>query len=313
MTSDLSEFCDVNGVLLRREALVAGIDDNALGRLVRAGVLLRLRQGIYALRSRWLEADERQRHLMLLGGVLRLYDERVVVSHASSVALHGGPLWGLDLTSIHLTRFAGTGRKQSRIVHHRGTLRAGDVTRRDGHWLTAPARCVMEVATVATSEVTLGVANDFLHRKLMTVPDLVVAKEAMVEWPNTIGHHVVTQLADPRVESVGESRSLHMFWRFGMPTPELPWEIRGLDGRTFARVDFAWPQHRLIIEFDGIEKYHRYRRPGETIEQMVMREKRREDRARELTGWTVLRLTWADLAAPEATIARIRRAMSLAA
>ena len=78
-------------------------------------------------------------------------------------------------------------------------------------------------------------------------------------------------------------------------------------------VDFAWPEHRLIVEFDGREKYHRHRRPGESIEEMVMREKTREDRIRELTGWTVVRITWADLARPELLVARLRRFMAKAA
>ena len=78
-------------------------------------------------------------------------------------------------------------------------------------------------------------------------------------------------------------------------------------------VDFAWPEHRLIVEFDGLEKYYRHRRPGETIEQMVLREKAREDRIRELTGWTVVRITWADLARPELLVARLRRFMAQAA
>jgi hypothetical protein len=37
-----------------------------------------------------------------------------------------------------------------------------------------------------------------------------------------------------------------------------------------------------------------------------MREKRREDRIRELTGWRCIRITWADLFHPERTAARIR-------
>jgi len=80
-----------------------------------------------------------------------------------------------------------------------------------------------------------------------------------------------------------------------------------------ARVDFAWPELKVIVEFDGAEKYHRYRLPGETIEQMVMREKRREDLIREATGWIVIRITWADLGTPIATSRRIRRAMAKAA
>ncbi len=41
-----------------------------------------------------------------------------------------------------------------------------------------------------------------------------------------------------------------------------------------------------------------------------MREKAREDLIRELTGWTVIRLTWRDLDLPVHTADRIRRAFA---
>jgi len=39
---------------------------------------------------------------------------------------------------------------------------------------------------------------------------------------------------------------------------------------------------------------------------VVFREKRREDRVRELTGWRCFRITWQDLAGPVRLAARIR-------
>ena len=68
-----------------------------------------------------------------------------------------------------------------------------------------------------------------------------------------------------------------------------------------------------MLEFDGAIKYHRFRRPGESLEEMVMREKGREDLLRELTGWTMIRITWADLARPAEPAARIRRAIQMPA
>lgn len=313
MPLDLPAIADGSGTFLRREAIRLGADDDHLARLVRGGALVRIRHGIYALGDRWSEADLVQRHLMLLGAVLRLYDDRVAASHTSSALQHGGSSWGLPLDDVHLTHFWGTGRKQSRIVHHRGNCLVGDITRLDGHWLTAPGRCVMETATLVTPEPALALANSLLHQEKTSLAELAMYKDAMTEWPNTLGHHVVLHLADPRIESIGESRTLYLLWNQGLPAPEPQWKVYRPDGRVAGRADFALPRHRLLIEFDGAIKYHRYRRPGETIEQMVIREKRREDLLRELTGWTVIRLTWSDLERPEATAARIRRAMSAAA
>ena len=38
----------------------------------------------------------------------------------------------------------------------------------------------------------------------------------------------------------------------------------------------AWPDYGVFLEFDGKEKYLRYRRPGESVIDTVLREKRRE-------------------------------------
>jgi very-short-patch-repair endonuclease len=61
-----------------------------------------------------------------------------------------------------------------------------------------------------------------------------------------------------------------------------------------ARVDFLWPAHRTIGEFDGRVKYGRLLKPGQSVEQIVYEEKLREDALRDL-GWQVVRWVWRDL------------------
>ena len=62
----------------------------------------------------------------------------------------------------------------------------------------------------------------------------------------------------------------------------------------------------MLGEFDGKVKYGRYLRPDESPGDAVFREKQREDAIREATGWSMIRLVWADLHQPRATGARIR-------
>lgn len=302
------------GVLLRREANAHGIDDNALARLVRGGLLVRMRHGAYAVRSVWEAADDRDRQLMLSGAVLRQYDDDVALSHASSIVRWGGPTWGLDLSDVHVTHLDdGGGRRGSRIVHHHGSCRVGDVSRLDGHWITSPARRVLDTASTVSPEAAVVAASDLLHRGLTTMPEIVQMNQTRAMWPNSLGVNLMLHLADERFESVGESRSAYLFFSQGLPRPEPQWKIYWPDGRLAARVDFAWPEHRLLCEFDGRVKYTHMRRPGESIDEAVLREKRREEQILELTGWRIIRLIWADLAVPGATAARIRRLLALAA
>ena len=71
-----------------------------------------------------------------------------------------------------------------------------------------------------------------------------------------------------------------------------------------ARVDFAWPELGVFVEFDGKVKYEALLKPGRVSRRMwSIREKRREERIVELTGWTCIRVTWSDLENPEALLA----------
>jgi hypothetical protein len=102
-------------------------------------------------------------------------------------------------------------------------------------------------------------------------------------------------------------------WTQRLPAPQLQYEVRDRKGRLIGSTDFAWEGQRLLGEFDGMIKYGRLVREGETPFQVVTREKAREDALREATRFGMIRLTWSDLDRPAATADRIRRLMRVAA
>ena len=90
-----------------------------------------------------------------------------------------------------------------------------------------------------------------------------------------------------------------------LPTPELQFSVFTHDGRFVGRSDFGWPEFGVLGEFDGKSKYGELlRKPGQSAEQVLVAEKRREDRLREL-GWMVIRWMWQDLMCPESLIGRL--------
>ena len=110
------------------------------------------------------------------------------------------------------------------------------------------------------------------------------------------GRHGVGQartaaaLIDVGSESPGESFSRVRFWRWRLPTPTLQYVVRDLHGAFVARGDFGWPELGTIGEFDGKSKYGpELLKPGQTVREAVLAEKRREERMREL-GWQVVAL-----------------------
>jgi Transcriptional regulator, AbiEi antitoxin len=307
------ELMTPSGLILRRDAVALGYDDKYLRRMVIAGQITRIRQGAYAGAEVWRGLDDRGKHLLLSEAVMAQYGDDVALSHGSSVLKLEGPDYGLDLSNVHITHFDGGGRRSAKVIHHEGRCGVLDITRRDGHWLTSPARTVLDVAIEYGLEVGVVVADDFIHRKLTSTAELRQLYEALKDWPGALILRLVIDLATGKSESVGESLGWLLCRKQRLPRPEQQFEVFHPDGRLAGRTDWAWPEYGVLGEFDGLGKYHRFRRPGETIEQAVIREKQREDLLRELTGWRVIRLIWADLFRPVLTAERIRRVLLRAA
>lgn len=306
----LAELPRLNHVLLRREALELGIDDKRLVRMVRAGDLVRLRQGVYADARVWAKADARTKHLLLATGVRRLYGDTVALSHVSAALAYGAPDWQLGFDSVHVTHLNGfAGRRQARTVHHRGACYVDDLTLDEHGWITTPARTFVDVVKSVPTAVGLVVADWILHKGLATKGQLWDALDRQVEAPYTLRVRSVIANADPRSESVGETRSRFEFRAAGLPDPIPQFEIRDPRGRFLGRVDFAWPELKVIVEFDGLVKYDKLLKPGQTMLDVIREEKRR-DRNLAALGWTVIRIEWDDLATPGPVMERIRQALS---
>lgn len=309
----LRPTCLEHGSFLRADAISLGLDDAALRRGLRAGVLVRVRHGAYTFADLWSSADSTERHIALVRTAVRLSEGRVAVSHHSAALLHGMDLWEVPLARAHLTRTDGNpGFVRPDAVHHEGVCAPADLTSRAGLPVVSAVRAALESALLLDVEHGLPVVDSGLRSELFTEEQLSVQAACMKSWP--MGQHlqVVTRLADGRSASVGESRARFMFWRGGLPAPALQYEVH--DGSTLVGVtDFAWPKAGLLGEFDGKVKYGKHLRPGEEPGDAVFREKQREDLLRRITGWRIVRITWSMLYKPVETVQVIRSMMRAAA
>ena len=310
---ELNPIDTAGSVFLRGEALAAGYSEREITQLVRAGEWQRLRRGAYVAATLWRDADESARHTLLADAVLKQARTEVVLSHVSALPAYGAPLWNLKLDVVHVTRRdARAGRHEAGVRQHQGRLLEGDIVERLGRDYTSATRTALDITTVTDTETSLCIVNHLLHTRQTTLEELASRYEPMARNPYTLRTDLVLRLADARIESLGESRSFFMFWRHGLPAPEPQYVVRDHTGREVARLDFAWPEYGVWLEFDGKEKYLKLLRDGDTTTAAILREKRREDRIRELTGWRCIRITWADLLDPARTVARIRALLATA-
>jgi very-short-patch-repair endonuclease len=105
-------------------------------------------------------------------------------------------------------------------------------------------------------------------------------------------------LADGLAQSPQETRLRLLLHRSALPDPIAQFRIV-VDGRLVARPDFAWPDRKVALEYDGL--WHG--EPGQ-----FARDRQRLNRL-QAAGWRVVFVTAADLRDPERLLALIAAAL----
>ncbi len=307
----LRDIAETTGFFSRQQAFLHGHDDKSIRRALKVRLWTRVRPGAYTFPDLWQTASDVARHRARAHAVARKLGGRVALSHVSGALEHGLSMWNADLSKVHVTRLdGGAGRDESGVVHHEGfVLPSADVVELDGIPVLRPARCALETAGALDTEAATVVLDSVLHLGACSPEDLDEASLLMRSWPGMQHVQIAVRLADGRSESVGESRTRYLCHSQGLPAPVLQHEVYDDRGCLAGTSDFGWPDHRLLGEFDGRIKYGRLLREGQQPGDAVYDEKVREDRLRELTGWSMVRVVWSDLSRPAHTAARIRRLM----
>lgn len=298
----------MHDIRLRRELIAAGWSDRDITRAVRSGLIHRVRYGAYVDAQLWTMLDtDRDRHRARSRAVLRTAHSSSVLTHQSALAEHIDALWRLCLDDVALTRTDGVaGRHEAGIIHHSGSLHLPDITMRHGVPVSAPARTAIEVLSTNDTELGFCLLNALLHAGRTTLDEVRGVAARADHWPNTLGVRIAIGLATSKLSSIAESRTFYMLFREDVPLPVPQVDVHDALGKLLGRVDFLWPKHGVFLEFDGRIKYELFRRPGESLADYLLREKRREERICQETGWICIRIGWSDLESPRATANRIR-------
>jgi hypothetical protein len=241
--------------------------------------LARIRRGVYAPRRAWVAApaDERYRHRVLAAA--RTLAAGTVFSHESAAALLGLPvLRSSDRIHVLAERAAG-GRSQLDVVRHCLGLERAEPWVVDGVLVTGPARTVLDIAATRTFEGAVVVGDALLR----LYPNERDGLDELVDWFGSRRGATKLRRAhrflDGAAASPGESISRVRMHVAGFVAPVLQFEVR--TGSHCDFTDFAWPEEGAVGEFDGEVKYREDRyRAGGTAEDVVIREKNRENRIR---------------------------------
>ena len=269
-----------------------GLNSRAIKVLVLHKKLVRLRYGCYIRGELWEKQTRAVRSMQLIRahahGTLTTSYGDAVYSHTSAARLHGLRLWGVD-DLIHLL------------------LRVSPSSERLGKDVRGHARpyADSEVVTIGKLRVTslertvVDCAMMLGYRQALVLMDHALrlgADKALMETmanglPGRRGIRALRQAlanADRRSESAGETLTRELIMRLNLPMPEPQVEVATRAGRY--RLDFAWKEKKVALEFDGKTKYFDYKPTAEVLFQ----ERQRENALAE-DGWKFLRVKWADL------------------
>lgn len=157
-------------------------------------------------------------------------------------------------------------------------LAAYDVVELRGLLVTTPLRTALDLGCILRRRDALAALDQFRARFGFTVPELQREAVRYFRRRGVVQLRELIPLSDPRAESVRESWTRLAIMDLGLPTPELQYEIE-VDGHVLWRLDHAYPERRVAVEYDGHEFHH-------TLEQIAYDERRR--RWLRANGWTVV-------------------------
>ena len=226
-----------------------------------------------------------------------------VVSHLSAAIAWGlqVPLVGDD-TIVHLT-VPPDSRVRSRADRriHVSEVPIPETRQRGGLTVTSPSRTWIDLAGVVPPGALLAVTDQMLARGFPRdeLPAVVARSRRR---RGIVAARQVMACANPLAGSPMESVLRWLLHEAGLPTPVLQHVIRDDEGAFVGQVDLAWPDRRVIVEFDG--EVHRDRR-------VFVSDLRRQNNLI-LAGWQILRFSSADvLGRPAVVVEVIRRALGL--
>lgn len=273
-----------HGIISEAEAKKLGLTRRAMDVHVETGRWVRVDRGVWRVRGApesWLG---RARALTV--------NRRAALSHRSAAFNHGIEGFGEPRRIEVVVPYRSAPRPRNGVFHHRsrqfGTAAIIGVRGVD---TTGLARTVLDLGAVVHSRRLDEVADSLVGKGRLTWEALYAG---LVEHsaPGRNGCGVLRNLLEERFgdraipDSVFSRRVARLLETHGLGEGlRLEYELRDDRGLFLARVDLAYPEHRLAIECDGL---------GHLTKRSFIDDRRRQNRVIN-QGWRMLNFSWWDL------------------
>lgn len=284
-----------HGVFTLQQARDAGFSRSAIEHRLSSGRWDLIGPGLYRLPGTTRSWEQRLNGLVLVCGPV------AGASHRSAAALLGIPGFDRSGTVEAITPRPRRHRDPDYRVHRWRVLPDHHLTVVDGIRTTRVPRTLIDLSGVLHPSRTERAVDNCLAARTATVGTLRTVFIELAQ-PGRKGIGVMRRLLDTRSDgyeppaSELEACFLALVRRLGLPEPRRQVDVGGSDAWV-GRVDFAYPEARLVIELDS-RRHH-------TARLDVEADAVRDARLR-AAGWRVERFGWSDITAPDRIIAVLR-------
>jgi hypothetical protein len=266
------------------------VSEGALtARQLREGPYVRVLRGVYA------DTSMPRDHLLRCRAAALLMPATAALGARSAAALLGAPAPGYADPVTVVVPAGEQWRGPAGVRVHRAPLRRADVVGRDdGLRHTTSLRTAWDVAALEGTATAVGVLDALVRSGHLDPAHLRhLVADGVGRWGVRRVRRAF-ELVDGRSESPPESWVRVACALGGVPAPVPQFDVVE-DGVWLGRVDLAWPEARLVVEYEG--EYHfdglQIARDDVRLRRLVA------------AGWRVIRLAAHDLRDMDAVVRRI--------
>jgi len=271
-----------------------GVSNTAIDRRIRKGLLIPIFRGVYAVGHRASVPLQREAAAVLA------YRHHVALSHRTSAAM-------MELLPYPASADVWVTVAQRRVDGRPGLcvmcvdgFDPRDIRRLDGLPITAPARTLVDLASVVDAEqLERAVATGLRGERWATEREVweQLARDRGRRGAGRLGALLERDAEPAHTKSEAEALLLGIIREAGFPEPRANMDIGPYE------VDLAWPSHHVIAEYDSWQ-FH--------SDRTAFRPDRERTNWLQLRGYVVLRFTWYDVTRGRAALlTRLRQALRL--
>jgi predicted transcriptional regulator of viral defense system len=267
-----------HGVVSRDQLAGLGLGRRAIGHRLECGRLHVIHRGVFAVGHQVLSREGHWIAAVLAVG------PGAALSHRSAAAL-----WGMRETArgrVDVT-VARRIRSRSAIQAHLAEIAADELTAARGILVTTPARTLLDLAAVVGPRALERAIDEAEMLRLTSVLSLA---DLTGRYSGRPGAPAIRRILDAgRVgatitRSDLENRFLALLDDVGLPRPDVNARVEIAGG--WVEADCVWHAGGLVVELDGYASHGT---------RSAFERDRARDRALQVAGWRVVRITWRQL------------------